>query len=224
MFINGLIHTQIHTVRLGNTSVAIVRQMGEGKTFVHLHENESTALMAAKYYVNKEGGTIITLHHRGTRNITFTLHKVNYEFDPNRIFTDRGIKKTLTGFGHYSLAAHQQVKYLANEIKRWLPPGKIIAVHNNKEYSIREYFPHHHLAKDAKTYHYLPQSNYRNFYFVTQNNEFSRLKNLKFNVALQARHAQDDGSLSYFLAHKNYVNIEAGYGQLQAQLQMLYHA
>lgn len=224
MFINGLMHTEIHTVRLGDTPVEIIRQVGQGKTFVHLHESETTALMAAKYYVDKEGGTVITLHHHGTRNIRFSLHNIDYQFDPNRIFTDTGIKKTLKDLGPYSIEAHHQVKLFANEIKKLLPKDKVIAVHNNKGYSIKEYFPHHAMAKDAKTYHYLPQSNFRNFYFVTQNHEYSRLKILNFNVALQAKHAHDDGSLSYYLSRKNYINIEAGYGQLSAQVNMLYHA
>ncbi|STY24880.1 protein-tyrosine phosphatase [Legionella taurinensis] len=224
MVINGLIHTDVHTVKLGDTPVKIVKQQGKGKTFVHLHENETTALMAAQYYVNKEGGTLITLKHSGQRNIVFHLHKVKYEFDPNRIFTETGIKKTLQQYGHYSLAAHQEVSRFASAIKHLIPKGKVIAVHNNRDYSIREYFPKHPLARDAKAINYHPNSNYRNFYFVTQPREFERLKKLQFNVALQSPKAQDDGSLSYYLGTKNYINIESAYGQLSAQLKMLYHA
>lgn len=224
MFINGLMHTEVHTVKLGDTPVKIVKQNGKGKTFVHLHENETTALTAAQYYVNKEGGTLIHLNHSGRRNIIFHLHKVKYEFDPNRIFTDQGIKKTLQQYGRYSEAAHHEVHRFAVAIKHLIPKGKVIAVHNNRDYSIREYFPEHPLAADAKAINYHPSSNYRNFYFVTQPKEFERLKKLKFNVALQSSHAQDDGSLSYFLGAKNYINIESAYGQLSAQLKMLYHA
>ncbi|WP_332248015.1 hypothetical protein [Legionella tunisiensis] len=86
-------YAAIYPVTLGNTKVKIIKQNGSGKTFIHLHENEKTALEAAKTFIKKKGGTLITLRHSGTRNIVFHLRRVRYEFDPNRIFTDRGIKK-----------------------------------------------------------------------------------------------------------------------------------
>jgi hypothetical protein len=38
---------------------------------------------------------------------------------------------------------------------------------------------------------------------------------------LQAQHATDDGSLSVYLADLDYINVEAGYDQLAAQIKML---
>lgn len=217
-----VIYAQTLHVKLGdNTKVDIIKQAGHGKTFVHLHENEVTALQAAKIYVKRHGGTLITLKHSGKRNVVFYLHGVRYEFDPNRIFTNKGITKTLKQFGPYSREAHHEVRKLAREIICSIPPGKVIAVHNNRGYSIKEYFPNHPLATDAKALNYIPQSSYRNFYFVTQSRDFSRLKNLQFNVALQANRATDDGSLSYYLGNKIYINIEAAYGALKEQLKML---
>lgn len=218
------LHSKNHPVMIGHTKVNIIKYSGRGKTLIHLHENEITALAAAKLFIAQKGGALITLKHSGKRNIVFYLKKVRYEFDPNRIFTPQGIKKTLRQYSTYSPAAHREVNKLANKIKRLLPKGKVIAVHNNKDYSIREYFPHHAMAADAKALHYRPNSNYRNFYFVTDKKEYNRLKKLKFNVALQANKATDDGSLSYYLAKKNYINIESGYGQLSSQLKMLHHA
>ncbi|MBA2651466.1 MAG: protein tyrosine phosphatase [Tatlockia sp.] len=200
----------------------MLKTTGKGKTFVHLHENEVTALRAARIYVIKKGGTLITLKHSGKRNVTFYLNGVRYEFDPNRIFSDKGIRKTLKRHGHYSQSAHAEVKKLAKEILYLLPPtGKIVAVHNNRFYSMKEYFPKHRLAADIGAMYYRPKSNYRNFYFVTKKQEYNRLKKLKFNVALQAKKVQDDGSLSYRLTSKNYINIEAAYGALTTQLKML---
>lgn len=224
MALSGLAYSKTYTVKLGNTKVAIIKQVGRGKTFVHVHENEVTALKAAKLYIAKHGGTLITLKHSGERNIVFHLRGKRYEFDPNRIFTNRGIRRTLRHFGSYSLPAHREVKKLATKIKTLLPKGKIIAVHNNRDYSLKEYYPKHPLAGDARAIHHRPGSNHRNFYFVTQKKEYNRLERLKFNVILQSRKAQDDGSLSYFLARRNYINIEAAYGALRAQLRMLHHA
>ncbi|KTD20421.1 protein-tyrosine phosphatase [Legionella lansingensis] len=225
MAISTLLHAETYTAKLGDTNVKIIRQMGKGKTFVHLHENEHTAFQAAKMYIAREGGSLIALKHSGNRNIVFHLHKQRYEFDPNRIFTDTGIKKTLKKFGSYSPEAHQEVKKFANKIISLLPAkGKVIAVHNNRGYSLKEYLPHHSLARDAKALNYVPCTSYRNFYFVTKNQEYQRLKKLKFNVALQSDHATDDGSLSYYLGHKNYINIEAAFYALKQQLKMLYNA
>ena len=100
----------------------------------------------------------------------------------------------------------------------------MIAVHNNRDYSLKEYFPNHAMQHDAKAVHYQETSNFRNFYFVTNKQDYERLKRLDFNVALQSKNAQDDGSLSYYLSKSDYINIEAAYGELKAQLRMLYHA
>lgn len=210
------------TVRLGDERV-IIRQIsqGTGKHFVHLHQNETTALSAAKAVIMAEGGSVLTLVHHGERNIAFHLGKTRYEFDPNRIFTERGIQETLTRYGAYSAAAHQEVEKLAAAIKARLPKGKIIAVHNNREYSLKDYLPGHSLASDVSALHFRDKQNYRNFYLVTQPADFVRLQQLPFNSILQAGGATDDGSLSVYLSRSQYINVEAGYDQLAAQVSML---
>lgn len=224
MVINPLF-AATYPVYVGETRVLIQKQQhGKGKTFVHLHQNETTALEAAKRVVKTEGGSFLTLIHPGKRNIVFHLHKKRYEFDPNRIFTDVGIKKTLTQFGQYSLEAHGQVKKLANKIKYLLPKGKIIAVHNNDSYSMKDYFPGHSLAADAQMLNMNARHYYRNFYFVTQKNDYFRLKKMEFNSIWQARHPTDDGSLSVYLAGNDYINVEAGFSELAAQIKMLKYA
>lgn len=213
-----------HTIHLGDSRVVVQQLIGQGKTFVHLHHNEQTALKAAKAVIRKDGGSLITLIHTGGRNIVFYLKKTRYEFDPNRIFTDRGIKKTLSQFGHYTPEAHHEVNKLAFKIKQLLPKGKIIAVHNNASYSLKDYLPGHELASDAKAMHLNPKNYYRNFYLVTKNYDYTRLKTKGFNGILQKPSATDDGSLSVLMAKNDYINVEAGYDQLIEQIKMLRHA
>lgn len=214
-----------YPIRVGNSTVVIQQEEnGKGKNFIHLHQNETTALQAARAVIRKEGGMVLTLVHSGQRNIIFYIHQRRYEFDPNRIFTEVGIKKTLTQFGGYSKEAHGEVKRLANKIKSLLPKGKIIAVHNNESYSLKDYLPGHHLASDAKALNFNNQQHYRNFYLVTKSKDYNRFKHLNFNSILQAYSAVDDGSLSVYLAHRDYVNVEAGYDQLAAQIKMLQYA
>lgn len=211
-----------YPVRLGDSLVLVKHyQHGEGKHFVHLHQNETTALKAAKTLVAREGGSYLTLVHRGERNIVFRLDHQRYEFDPNRIFTDVGIRKTLSQFGTYSPQAHREVKKLAMVIKSQLPAGKIIAVHNNKSYSFKDYLPGHPMSRDAHALAFCDRTHYRNFFLVTKKHDYLRLKRLQFNSVLQATSATDDGSLSVYLAHRDYINVEAGYHQLQAQIKML---
>lgn len=214
-----------YPVKLGDTTIFIQFQKhGKRKTYVHLHQNETTALRAAKAVMKTEGGNLLTLVHPGSRNIVFKLHHVRYEFDPNRIFTDAGIKKTLKEFGPYSPAAHAEVNKLAYQIKKLLPKGKIIAVHNNKAYSLKNYLPGHELSKDAKSLNKDRHQYYRNFYLVTRKKDYLRLKHRKFNSVWQKPNATDDGSLSVYLAHGRYINVEAGYNHLIEQINMLRHA
>lgn len=217
--------TTNHTVLLGETKVTIKQiQYGEGKAFVHVHQNENTALLAAKKYIKKYGGSLVTLDHRGTRNITFNMHNKRYEFDPNRIYTDIGIKNTLTSHGAYSLEAHQAVREFAKKITSLLPNQKIIAVHNNNGYSLHDYLPGNSLEKDAELLNVCKDCFYRNFFLVTQKQEHYRLVGKKFNSILQASTAVDDGSLSIRLNDRNYINVEAGYDQLAEQFNMIKNA
>lgn len=210
------------TIYLGDTPLTIAQYGSGTPTIVHVHANEKTALVAAKEFIKHHRGTLITLVHKDSRNVSFQLEGKRYEFDPNRIFTSAGIKKTLSTYGPYSKKAHQAVAALANDIIERIPKkNPVIAVHNNQGYCLRDYFPRHPLAGDAKALYYTNTMSLRNFYFVTQAQEFSRLKRQGQNVALQSPHAQDDGSLSYYLARHNYINIEAAHGNLAGQLAML---
>ncbi len=220
------VYASKHPVIIGHTKVIIQKvQNGKGKAFIHLHQNETTALMTAMTYMRLQGGTVITLLHSGQRNIVFHDEGKRFEFDPNRIFSERGIRQTLTMFGAYTPHAHQKVNLLAKAIIAAIPPGKIIAVHNNQEsYSLHEYLKGHTMASDARKLHVNHEKHHRNFYVVTQEKVFDRLKALAFNGVLQDEYPSDDGSLSVYFAKQNYVNVEAGYDQWLAQLSMLYFA
>jgi len=225
MFVFGAGHAKNTRKRLqlGDTQVVIETiQHGHGKAFVHVHQNETTALRAARAVIDAEGGSIVTLHHPGGRNIAFHLDKRRYEFDPNRMFTDAGIKKTLQQFGPYSAKAHGLVKQLAQRVKAELPSNQtVIAVHNNEDYSLKAYYPGAGLADEAEALHVPHPKAYRNFYLVTKKTDYTRLKHSDFNAVLQASTPDDDGSLSVYLTSKPYVNVEAGYDQLAAQIKML---
>ncbi len=214
-----------YPIKLGDTTVTILReQRGIGHAFVHLHQNETTALKAIKVILREQGGSLLTLKHRGGRNIVFHIHHHRYEFDPNRMFTDVGIKKSLSQYGHYDKVAHKEVKKLARQIKKFLSKGKIVAVHNNRSYSLKNYLPGKSLSSDIEALHFNKKKQYRNFFLVTKKSDYLRLKQLNFNSIWQSHQVRDDGSLSVYLSNRDYVNVECGYRSLQEQINMLKHA
>lgn len=216
----------IETVYLGRTPVQIRHEnYGPGKVFVHLHANEITALLAARDVARQSGGQVITLVHQKARDISFIYRHYRYTFDPNRIFTPQGVRHTLIKHCCYDPRVIPIVRKFAQAIIKTIPSKQqVVAVHNNKEYSLRDYFPNHELADDALSYYYKANSNYRNFYLVTTTADFKRYKALGFNVIEQSKLARDDGSLSIVMVKDRYVNVEAGFGQLQPQKKMLLKA
>lgn len=220
--IRGPLSTSYQNIYLGDRLVKIVREdYGPGKVFVHLHASEATALKAARKVALVEGGRVITLVHAPTRDIEFHYHGHAYAFDPNRIYTYKGIIETLKKHHCYRREVIPMIERFAEKVLATIGPGKIVAVHNNQDYSLLDYLPHHPYASDARDLYYSKNVYYRNFYLVTQKNDFERYRAMGFNVVLQAPHAKDDGSLSVIMKHRDYVNVEAGYSELKPQIQML---
>jgi|LauGreDrversion4_2_1035121.scaffolds.fasta_scaffold283338_2 hypothetical protein len=218
-------HVHKQVCWLGETKVIIQKEdFGPGKTFVHVHANETTALDAARHVAQAEGGHVITLVHAKQRDIHFRYHGKDYSFDPNRIYTAQGIKKTLLAHGCYDKKSERIVARFAHQVLANIPRGKIIAVHNNKGYSCRDYLPKHELANDAVKLYLQNDSHYRNFFLVTKAGDFYRLKNSGFNVVHQAIHVCDDGSMSVALRKRHYINVEAAFGELHTQMNMIRHA
>ena len=211
-------------VMLGTSKVLVEYQPGQGTTFVHLHADEKTALVAAQRVARRTGAGLLRIVHPGGRLVCFQLNGKRYLFDPNRMFSDSGIRQTLARYSQYSPEAHQAVARLASVFLEHLPSGKIVSVHNNRDYSLRDYLPGHASAREAAAIHQNPDWTYRNFYFVTRPQDYERMRKLGFNSVLQTRAPSDDGSLSVHLAGAPYINVEAAHGQLQQQMSMLENA
>lgn len=210
---------------VGETPVKIVttRFGGGGHTFVALHENESTSVSAAKKVLRTKGGVLVELKHGGGRNLRFRHKGKTYTVDPNRIFSDAGIRKALGG--SYSTEAHEVVNGLANAILSRLSRSAIVSLHNNTNgsYSIKSYSPGGQYARDASAIHVVPDRDADNFFFVTTSRIFGVLKSKGFSVALQSSAGTDDGSLSVFCIRRGipYMNVEAQNGHLSQQIEMI---
>ncbi len=212
-----------------------VTKSGSGPIYFAPHDNENISVQAALKHVRKPGGTVVQLQYGGERNVTFRHKYVPYSFDPNRMFSNDGIKKSLQRHSKtYSQGAHREVHEFAQYVIAHLKMDElrkfpIVALHNNTEgrYSIESYEPKGKYAAEAEKAYRNPKMDSDDFFFVTTMKLFQALKKRKFNVVLQNQKPTDDGSLSVFAAERGvpYVNVEAQHdqkgGHLAVQSKML---
>ena len=199
----------------------------QGIIYFNMHDNENTAVTAADSIVSQHGGQFIELKHRGKRWVEIkTVDKTSFCFDPNRIFTDLGIYKTLRTCLSYNIENQKLVKNFANFITDSLlnKPKIIIALHNNVNgYSIKEYLEKGLYRHNADKIHVNEDLSIYDFYLVNDSTHFDYFQRLNYNVVLLSKNADDDGSLSVYCQQENipYINVEAKEGHFQEQYKML---
>lgn len=197
-----------------------------GPTFVNLHENEHTSVAAARAVLATSPGRLVRLCSRGRRNIVFWNGIRPHAFDPNRIFTDAGLRQTLSRHASLTDAAFDAVLRLRVALLAGLNgDAPVVALHNNAggDYTIGEYGAGRHHAGDAAAVSMNARWPTEDFFVVTHAHWFEHLRDRGFNVVLQSPGAADDGSLSVWFQRSGrvYVNVEARHGRLAAQEQML---
>jgi hypothetical protein len=216
--------------QLGDQEIQIRRVMSadSGFVFINLHEDENTSVKAGKKFLKRHPGTMYSLEHGRTRRIYFQIQGSTYHFDPNRMFTEEGIRRTLKGPEDHIMEARVMVldfgKYVFQQLKID-QLDKIIALHNNgaDEYSLRSYMPAGQYKNEAAAVHQNLTIDHDDFYFTTDSVIYEQLKARNWNVILQNNQsADDDGSLSVYLkdANVSYVNVEAQHKHKRVQLQM----
>ncbi len=222
----NLLTIEVKEIPLGNTHVhvAIYKRKNNDIVFLNMHDDEATAARAADRFVRKgEGGKSIELKAQGERLVSFKLKGRRYRFDPNRIFTDKGIKNTLTRYGRYSREAHQEVKKFAEKLYGLLNVENnpsVIAMHNNTNgrFSVKTYARGGSAAKEASRVNVNRDKDPDDFFYVNNDQVFELLKQRGYNVVLQNnRTVTDDGSLSVRIgAQAIYINIETQDGHERA--------
>ena len=92
-------YININTYNIGNETLhfhsATYYPYSSDVSFINLHDDENTSVEAANDFLSKYGGALLQLKHTGKRNFNFILNGQSFSFDPNRIFTEKGIKATL---------------------------------------------------------------------------------------------------------------------------------
>jgi hypothetical protein len=217
--------------KLGEAVVRIkVFKRGSGSpTMINVHDDENTSVIAGKTIAKESGGRVIELVHSGRRFVRFTIDHDAYSFDPNRIFSDKGIKTTLSRGPNYSEAGHIAVKEFARgflDLYQLDREPVIVALHNTDGggLTIHSYRKDGEKGSASATLHASERRGPGDFFYVTDRRFFDYLKERDFNVTLQDdATVPDDGSASVYFARRGipYINIEADRKNLEQQIEMV---
>jgi hypothetical protein len=187
--------------------------------FVSLHEDEVTCHQTLlRLLPNLDFCSFYQLKQFGHRNIQGTFSKKSFEFDPNRMFSEVGLKASLSSLNKrkYTSDIFNEINGFANsilkEITSVLENDYVVALHNNwnEKFSILSYIN----SADTDSIFVADTLEPDHFYLVTQLPDYQFFKSKNRNVVLQSPSAPDDGSLSIYCQKKNipYINIEVEWG------------
>lgn len=214
---NYVLPVGLSTVTVQKTSFASNSPL----LFVHLHGNETTAAEVACAAAAKQGIPTLRILNSNERLISFRLAAGQYRFDPNRIFSDAGIRNTLALYNPSADEAFAAVTAFRDTVLSLLDTGNIIiALHNNTD----ERFSILHYNDTGMPVHMNRNHDPDDFFLTNDETIYSRLRELNFNVVLEeASKVEDDGSLSIYCSrqHIRYVNVEAEHGHRQEQMLMV---
>lgn len=219
------------TFVLGATKLNIIVQNASplypGIYLLSVHENEQTGIKAAIDFIDENGGRFLHLAHGIERNIQFNFRDTNFVFDPNRIFSKDGRRKTLDTLGFFSTSADSIVAAFSEQILTMMPnPILVIAIHNNsnENFSIKSYKKGQIYAGDAARIYINKKLDADDFMLTTDLDVFKFMQQKRLNVILQDNaHCADDGSLSVYFGKRgiSYINIEAEHGHTIQQTVLL---
>lgn len=195
---------------------------------INLHDDESTAVQAAKTVLEQKGGLLIRIENNAQRMVSFPFRGVTYSFDPNRIFSRRGIELTLKSKGRVTAEVVDEVQKFANKILEQIPDSAkcVIALHNNTDgdYSVKTYQPGGSRQADAKRVYADSWQDVDDITLTTDEDLFTRMSGFGYNSILQDNiKVLKDGSLSVYYGEKNkrYINIETQHGKTTQYKEML---
>jgi hypothetical protein len=216
---------------IGNTTVHahVFQHSKPGPTYINVHDDENTSVLAGKKILTQTGGRLIELAHSGKRLVSFEQDGQTYRFDPNRIFSPVGVRATLERTGNHSQAAQRAVESFATHFLETFALARepvIIALHNTGGggLSINSYLATGDKPTTARAVHVSTNHFAGDFFYVTDRRFFDYLKARDFNVTLQDdANVPDDGSASVYFARKGipYVNVEADNSHLDEQIKMV---
>ncbi|HNJ95812.1 MAG TPA: hypothetical protein PLS65_13625 [Ferruginibacter sp.] len=222
---------KVMTHRLGERTIAVkLIQYGDivNTCCINVHDNERTAVEAAKTVLQNEGGILIKIENNAQRFISFPFKGQVYTFDPNRIFSRAGILLTLKTKGRINPGAISEVEKFADQLLKLIPDSIncVIALHNNYDgdFSVKTYLPGGKRQKDAKLVYADEWQDIDDIALTTDHSLYDKMASFGYNSILQDNdNVFRDGSLSVYYGelNKRYVNIETQHGKNNLYQEML---
>jgi hypothetical protein len=217
--------------KLGDKTISLkVTQYGSGGTTccINVHDDEATAVQAARTILEQKGGMLIRIENSAQRMISFPFKGVTYSFDPNRIFSGTGIKFTLKANGKINPLAVTEVEKFAAHLLQLIPDSAscVIALHNNTKgnYSIKTYQAGGNRQTDAIRVYADSWQDIDDIALTTDEKLFNKMSGFGYNSILQDNiKVTKDGSLSVYYGEQNkrYINIETQFGKTAQYKEML---
>jgi hypothetical protein len=195
---------------------------------INLHDDEVTAVNAARAILEQRGGTIVKIENNAQRMVRFKFKGLLYCFDPNRIFSLVGINSTLTANGRINPLAITEVQKFATALLDMIPDSIscLIALHNNSNgsFSVKTYEPGGKRETDAKQVYADNWQDADDIALTTDETLFNKMSSFGYNSILQDNiNVNKDGSLSVYYGERNrrYINIETQHGKTAQYKEML---
>lgn len=217
--------------KLGDRVISFkVSQYGEfiNTCCINLHDDEMTAVKAARAVLEEQGGLLIKIENNAQRNISFSFKGVVYSFDPNRIFSRTGILLTLKAKGKINPLAVIEVEKFAAHLLELIPDSIscLVALHNNTDgdFSVRTYLPGGIRQNDASQVYADDWQDIDDIALTTDQVIYNKMAAFGYNSILQDNvKVFKDGSLSVYYGEKNrrYINIETQHGKTVQYRDML---
>jgi hypothetical protein len=209
------------------TRLETIEYKNDNLLFINLHSDEITSIKAVKQVLPKAFGKYIGILGGGIREVRFPYQGKTVAFDPNRIYTEAGIEKTLKNYNCFSDSNLKQTELFSKELLKYFLKAKLlVTLHNNGEggFSIGSIMKEKDTKKDTEDIYINPDKDEDDFYYVTEKEKFDYFKSKGYNVVLQNNNdVEDDGSLSVYCGknHISYINIECQTNHLKEQIQMI---
>lgn len=213
---------------MGDSAVFLIsgRHDEGGILLLNVHENEQTALQVMYEKGKSDSLPFLFLHQAGQRRIFYSVNDSVHSVDPNRIFSEVGIEKSLEDSMYCTSAGVRLAVQLAHSVLRRVQGREwVVTLHNNTDenYSILSYAEGGEEEMNAQDILIMQDEDPDDFILTTSKPLFDKLKNARVNIVLQSQNPVDDGSLSVYCEEHQipYVNIEAEHGHLAKQQRLL---
>lgn len=203
-----------HTLYLGEEKVWVDIHKGAEAdiTLLNLHDNENTAVKAGLVFIEKYGGRLIELRHGRGREVVVRVNGVLHRFDPNRLFSDVGLRKSLEYFQKYSDEVFSIAVAFRDSLMNLFAiqeESVVIAIHNNTpdKMSINDFLDGEWYGDDTREVFINPHQDSDNFFVVTQHDIYTALAVRGYNVALRAENPPDRGMFIDYCVRLRALNI-----------------